>query len=354
MAAEVGHAQKLAERLPLRRRHDGDADPALLAAIDAHRIGRREAVETPAFLRCGGRPSLDGLVLGERDGGLVNAHLVAQALPTEQRGHCWDEGGQPAHDRRLVVRQGKWRAFLWADQLHEARQRAADGITGLEVAIGAGPAEPREIDGDERRLCTVVGAGRIDQHVGAAQQAVEIHIVRRDALLAVVEVSEPAAAAVDQRRKGAVGIAAGRLDLDDLGAEVGEQARRIGGRRQGADLDDADARQASLHSATAALAGRKLGITSRAKARRLPTEALGSTSRMLVTPPASSCFSRAITSSGVPSSGAVSSSMRSGSLSRARSPITLTTRLRVSQAAARSLSLWIICSGRAVATMVGS
>jgi hypothetical protein len=75
---------------------------------------------------------------------------------------------------------------------------------------------------------------------------------------------------------------------------------------------------------------------------------------MLVAPPASSSFSRAITSSGVPSSGAVSSSMRSGSLSRARSPITLTTRLRVSQAVARSLSLWIICSGRAVATMVGS
>ena len=67
----------------------------------------------------------------------------------------------------------------------------------------------------------------------------------------------------------------------------------------------------------------KLGITSRAKARRLATEALGSTSRMLVAPPASSSLSRAITSSGVPSSGAVSSSTRSASLSRARSPITL-------------------------------
>ena len=109
MAAEVGHAHQVAERLPLRRRHDGDADPALLAAIDAHRIGRREAVEAPALLRRAGRPGLDGLVFGERDGGLVHAHLLAAALPAEQRGHRRNEGGQPAHDRRLIVRQGERR-----------------------------------------------------------------------------------------------------------------------------------------------------------------------------------------------------------------------------------------------------
>jgi len=140
---------------------------------------------------------------------------------------------------------------LRADQLHEARKRAADGVAGLEVAVGAGPAEPREVDGDEMRIGTAAGAGRIDQHVGAGQQRVEIDLVRYDAFLAVVEIGEPAAAAADQWRKRAVGIARGRFDLDDLGAEVGEQAGRIGARRQGADLDDADARQPSLHSAPA-------------------------------------------------------------------------------------------------------
>ena len=153
MAAEVGHAHQVAERLPLRRRHDGDADPALLAAIDAHRIGRREAVEAPTLLRRAGRPGLDRLVLGQRDGGLVHAHLVAPALPAEQRRHGRNEGGEPAHDGRLVVGQGERRAFFRSDELHEARQRAAHRVAGLVVAIGAGPAEPGEIDGDEMGVC---------------------------------------------------------------------------------------------------------------------------------------------------------------------------------------------------------
>ena len=121
VAAELVHAHQLAERVPLRRRDDGDADEALLAAIDAHRIGRREAVEAPALLRRR-RPRLDRLVLGERDGRLVHAHFPAPALLGEQRRHRRDEGGEPAHDRRLVVRQGERRAFRRSDQLHEARQ----------------------------------------------------------------------------------------------------------------------------------------------------------------------------------------------------------------------------------------
>ena len=80
IAAELGHAHQVAERLPLRRRDDGDADPALLAAIDAHRIGRREAVEAPALLRPR-RPGLDRLVFGERDRRLVDAYLPGRLCP---------------------------------------------------------------------------------------------------------------------------------------------------------------------------------------------------------------------------------------------------------------------------------
>ena len=79
IAAELGHAHQLAEGVPLRRGDDGDADEALLAAIDAHRIGRREAVEAPALLRRR-RPRLDRLVLGQGDGRLVHAHFPAPAL----------------------------------------------------------------------------------------------------------------------------------------------------------------------------------------------------------------------------------------------------------------------------------
>jgi hypothetical protein len=84
----------------------------------------------------------------------------------------------------------------------------------------------------------VLPARRIDQHVGCRQQPVDVDLVGGDASLSIVEIGEPAARTVNGRGEGSVGVACGRLDLDDLGAEVGEQARRVGGRRQRTDLDD--------------------------------------------------------------------------------------------------------------------
>ena len=247
IAAELRHAHQVAERFPLRRRDDGDADPALLAAIDAHRIGRREAVEAPALLRAR-RPGLDRLVFGERDRRLVDAHLPGSALSAQQRRHRRNEGRKPAHDRRLIVRQGERRSFGRSDQLHEAREGAAHRIGRLEVAIRAGLAEPAQIHRHEMRMGRMIEAGRIDQHIGAAQQCIEIDRVRRDALLAVVEIGEPAAGLrVDHRRKGAGRIAVGRLDLDDLGAEIGKQPRGIGAGRQGPQLDDPVRRERTRH-----------------------------------------------------------------------------------------------------------
>ena len=81
-----------------------------------------------------------------------------------------------------------------------------------------------------------------------AQRAREVAVgrvleVERDRLLAAVDRSEVLAVAAVHRRPLAHRVALGRLDLDDLGAEVGEQhaAERAGGDL--AELDDLEARE---------------------------------------------------------------------------------------------------------------
>ena len=73
--------------------------------------------------------------------------------------------------------------------------------------------------------------------------------VEHNALLAGVELAELAAGAITQRRPRAHHVALGRLDFDDLGAEVGEQPRavRAGDRRR--EIEDPQARQCFFHLA---------------------------------------------------------------------------------------------------------
>ena len=177
----------------------------------------------------------------------MHADVIAAALAPEQRRHRRDERAKAAHDRRLVVGQGERRSRLGTDQLDEAGERAAHRITGLEVAIGTRLAEPRQVDGDEVGMTGgVIAARRIDQHVGAGEELVEVDLVRRHALLAEIQIGEPAALAVDQRGKGSTGIPGCRLDLDHLGAEIGEQAGGIGAGRKRTELDHAKGGKARL------------------------------------------------------------------------------------------------------------
>jgi hypothetical protein len=177
----------------------------------------------------------------------VHADVVTPALAPEQRRHRRDEGAETAHDGRLIVGQGERRPRLGTDQLDEAGERAAHRVACLEVAIGTRLAEPRQVDGDEMGMGGgLIAARRIDQHVGAGEELVEVDLVRRDALLAEIQIGEPAALAVDQRGKGSTGISGGRLDLDHLGTEVGEQAGGIGAGRKRTELDHAKGGKARL------------------------------------------------------------------------------------------------------------
>src|SRR5204863_21390 len=83
------------ESLPLHRRHDGDADPAFAARIDAERKGRREAVDAPAPLTFAGRMRVRHLVFGKRDIRFEDGELEEPPAVDGvelQRRHRRDEG----------------------------------------------------------------------------------------------------------------------------------------------------------------------------------------------------------------------------------------------------------------------
>ena len=120
------------------------------------------------------------------------------------------------------------------------------------VAAHRGDDQPRQLAQQlvDRQAEARQGAGRevLRQHVGAAQQVAQVAAIgvgaeiEHDAALALVEQHEDDAVALASPPiRWRLGLAARRLDLDDVGAEPGEDLRR---RRSGLVLrqvDDADA-----------------------------------------------------------------------------------------------------------------
>ncbi|MGY2934251.1 hypothetical protein ACVWZ6_003853 [Bradyrhizobium sp. GM6.1] len=84
----------------------------------------------------------------------------------------------------------------------------------------------------------------LDQDVGSRGQPADRLLavlgleVEHDALLADVELAEHGAAALAQRRPGPHRLAAVGLDLDDLGAHVGEHPRTMGTGDGGRKIQD--------------------------------------------------------------------------------------------------------------------
>ena len=91
------------------------------------------------------------------------------------------------------------------------------------------------------------GAEVLDQDVGGRGQPADRLLavlgleVEHDALLADIELAEHGAAALAQRRPGPHRLAAVGLDLDDLGAHVGEHARTVGTGDGGRKIQDPEA-----------------------------------------------------------------------------------------------------------------
>ena len=174
-----------------------------------------------------------------------------------------DEGGHPGDVARLTVRARQDRRPV--DRPHEADQpgeRAHRRVRCREVPIGAAFAEPRQghdgqagVGGAQSGMAEDSGfhLGRrpcVQQDIGGFKQGTHAGGVGReigdDALLVGVQPREraalhPALARVQQRRDRAARIAHRRLQLDNVGAEIGEQLAAILEPGRTADLQHAQA-----------------------------------------------------------------------------------------------------------------
>ncbi len=150
------------------------------------------------------------------------------------------------------------------EQARHAGERLGHRIVSRPLGIGPGLAESADVAADQPRVHRLQAVVRIteaiehagtevaDEHVGAADQRVEgapaerrAQIDREAALVAVVAAEMRA---VEAAAEAAEGVAAVRvLDLDDVGAEVGEHhpGQRPGD--HGRQLDDPDAGKRRRH-----------------------------------------------------------------------------------------------------------
>ena len=149
--------------------------------------------------------------------------------------------GKPGevHDARLALDdQVVARPARLRPRLAEARDRAVDE-PGIQRVDGLpAEAEPRERAGPEV----------LDQHVRAREELPEDRLprlrleVERDALLPAVDAHEVGRLAAGEGGPGAGVVPLARLlDLDHLGAHVGEEHRGVGPREHAGQVDDAHA-----------------------------------------------------------------------------------------------------------------
>ena len=155
----------------------------------------------------------------------------------------------------------------------DAGEALDDGVVGGTVAVAPGAAEAHEVADDEPRIAAAQ-AFRVepepaerrrphigDEHVGGGEQAVQRFAaflaleVERQRPLVAVEVRELAGelAGVRLAAERAQEVAARRLDLDDVGAVVGEKERRGRPHHDGGEIDDPYSGERAAHARLPAL-----------------------------------------------------------------------------------------------------
>jgi len=143
-----------------------------------------------------------------------------------------------------------------------------DGVAAFVVPVGPGSSERRQRHRDQRTVdllqAFIVDAeffqqakrGRFDEEIRRSQQPGENLTIRftleieHDAALVGVGVDEWEAPlwvldVAGERRQPSVGIAARRLDLDHIGAEIGKLPRRVGSGNV-AQLDDTQVAECAI------------------------------------------------------------------------------------------------------------
>ncbi len=266
IVAQLRQTQHLAEGAPLRRRHRGDAKPALPGFVDADRKGRPEPVDADAAHDVAAHERLEHDVFGDGDAGLENAQATGSPAPVlhaaDDRGCGGDESPQAGKDAGLEIRRVHRRSFDRSDQLYQSRQRANGRIGRLELSVRALVAEPACLDVNEagmalldrgkieRRTIRRIDVAAIDKDVAVfdqfrqARRGVRIAGIERDARFVEIEKRKPRALPFRRQRRGpAKRIACGWFYLLNARAEIGKQPRAVTRRSRTPDLDNPQMRQ---------------------------------------------------------------------------------------------------------------
>ena len=215
---------------PARRPARGEVDPGLIGQGRDHRVQQRDVDLLPPSRRFPlverRQDPLDRVHPG-RDVGDRDPHLRGRAVG--RAGHAHD-AALPLDDD-VVPRLGAARPGVAV-----AGDRAVDQARQARVQMLE--AEPQAV---ERARPEV-----LDQDVGARQEALEQRAaarlleIERDAEFGAVDGQEVAAFSLDKRRPPDARVVplAGILDLDHLGAEIGQRHRGVGPREYPRQVQD--------------------------------------------------------------------------------------------------------------------
>ncbi len=230
----VGVAAEVHERGACRGDHR--VEPLAVGTLEAR--GRDEVAVAPQDVeRIGGvlgaLPDLGGPQQRTLEERRLDALPRAGALAREQRGV--DARGR--EQRGAVARQREAQEHRAVDAAgllpHQPRTGLHEGVPSRAIRRAAGAAVPGDGAVDEARVAgeqrvapdaeALRHAGReaLEHHVGAVGELEEAFVVA--GVLQVEHDAAPAAQPHRRRRERAERVTAGRFDLDDVGAVVGEQ-----------------------------------------------------------------------------------------------------------------------------------
>ena len=261
VGGQIVAADRLAEELPELVRAGGDED----RPVGRREHAVREDARRPRDL--GVERQQVGLCLGAHDRleqGGFDALALAGALAVEQRRvdradeqhrrhvvrhrHRAD-GGDAVHLLLQVRGAGHRLEHRVVPRTLGVRAAAAEGAGGGVDEARIVPAERFVVDAQPRGDA---GAEVLHRHVGVAGQVMDDLLalgrlqIDRDAALVPVPCLEHAALAFDEGPPVASVVAAGRFDLEDVGAHVAEQHGAVGTGDEAREVEDPDAVQRAV------------------------------------------------------------------------------------------------------------
>ena len=154
LAAQRRLIDQVAEGRPLRRCQCGEADPAVLRAVDAARVGGREAVDAaPQRNIAAGRGGAGG-AFAEAQIGTEHIHIDAAPGPAapaaQQRTQGRNDGGDAGDDlRRMAARQHRV-AVHWPGGKGHAAHGLDHRVAAGPVAVGAVGGKPGQAQAQRR------------------------------------------------------------------------------------------------------------------------------------------------------------------------------------------------------------